>query len=128
LGKYLGVNKCEIERPGTKVQVLSRTKLRTADSVITLANAKHIPDIIETLGLQSAKPSRVAGKKIVLVDENRKLVDPDRADRFSKAVGASIYLRIDRRDIRFEVTELARHMREPRESATTRTFSVWEGV
>ena len=54
-----------IEKPGTKVNVLGRTKLRTADTFFTLPDSKHRENVLTLLDLWHAKPSRVAGQRIV---------------------------------------------------------------
>ena len=95
----------DIERPGTKVNVL-------ADAFFTLPDNKHRDNVLTLLDLWKAKTSKVAGHRIPHTEEN---MDARRAELFPKCVGSFIYLRIDRRDIRFEVKELARHMRDPRE-------------
>ena len=115
LGKYLDMKNGDIERPGTKVNVLGRTKLRTADAFFTLPDNKHRDNVLTLLDLWNAKPSKVAGHRIPHTVENTQPVDARRAELFPKCVGGLIYLSIDRRDIRFEVKELARHMRDPRE-------------
>ena len=115
LGKYLDMKNGDIERPGTKVNVLGRTKPRTADAFFTLPDNKHRDNVLTLLDLWNAKPSKVAGHRIPHTEENTQPVDARRAELFPKCVGSLIYSSIDRRDIRFEVKELARHMRDPRE-------------
>ena len=112
---YLDMKTGKIEAPGTKVNVLGRTKVRTEDAFFTLPEAKHRDNILTLLDLWHAKPSRVAGKRIVPTETNTSVVDSDRAVIYPKCVGSAIYLSIDRRDVRFEVKELARHMKDPRE-------------
>ena len=112
---YLDMKTGKIEAPGTKVNVLGRTKVRTKDAFFTLPEAKHRDNILTLLDLWHAKPSRVAGKRIVPTEPNTSVVDSDGAVIYPKCVGSAIYLSIDRRDIRYEVKELARHMKDPRE-------------
>ena len=115
LGEFLDMKVGKVEAPGTKVNVLGRTKVRTQDAFFTLPEDKHRDNILTLLDLWHAKPSKFAGKKIPRTEDNTKPVDEHRAVLYPKCVGSAIYLSIDRRDIRFEVKELARHMRDPRE-------------
>ena len=71
--------------------------------------------MLTLLDLWRAKPSRVAGQKIPRTESNTQRVDERRAELYAKCVGSLIYLSIDRKDIRYETKELARHMRDPRE-------------
>ena len=112
LGEHLDMKVGKIESPGTKVNVLSRTKVRTQDAFFTLPEDKHRDNILTLLDLWHAKPSRVAGKKIPRTDANTKPIDDEKAVIYPKC---AIYLSIDRRAMRYEVKELARHMKEPRE-------------
>eukprot|EP00435_Cladocopium_sp_Y103_P041912 s1981_g11.t1 len=105
----------KVEPQGTKVNVLGRTKVRTQDAIFTLPEDKHRDNILTLLDLQHAKPSRIAGRKIPRTDANTKVLADDRLLIYPKCIGSAIYLSIDRRDIRFEVKELARHMKKPRE-------------
>ena len=93
------------EMPGTKVNVnvLSRTKVRTQDAFLIFSEQKHRDNILTLFDPWQAKPSRVAGNRIPRADANTQVVD------------GAIYLSIDCRDIKFEVKELARHMKDPRE-------------
>ena len=111
LGKYLDMKNGSIEKPGTKVNVLGRTKLRTQDAFFTLPDDKHRENVLTLLDLWHAKPSRVAGQRIPRTESNIQPVDEHRAEVYAKCVGSLIYLSIDRRDIRYEAKELARHMR-----------------
>ncbi|CAE7394224.1 RE2 [Symbiodinium sp. CCMP2592] len=80
----------ELEEPGTAVEVLGRTKVRTEDSILTLPDSKHAENVrVEELSAGDAA-------------------------RFRSAVGSAIYLSADRRDIQFAVKELARRMQNPR--------------
>lgn len=115
LGEFLDMKVGKVETPGTKVNVLGRTKVRTQDAFFTLPEEKHRENILTLLDLWHAKPSRVAGMKIPRTEDNTKPVDEQRAVLYPKCVGSAIYLSIDRRDVRYEVKELARHMRDPRE-------------
>ena len=115
LGKYLDMKNGSVEKPGTKVNVLGRTKLRTQDAFFTLPDSKHRDNVLTLLDLWRAKPSRVAGRKIPRTESNTQRVDERRAELYAKCVGSLIYLSIDRKDIRYETKELARHMPDPRE-------------
>ena len=115
LGKYLDMKNGGIETPGTKVNVLGRTRLRTQDAFFTLPDPKHRENVLTLLNLWHAKPSRVAGERTPRTESNTQPIDEQRAELYAKCVGSLIYLSIDRKDIRFETKELARHMRGPRE-------------
>ena len=104
-----------IETPGTKVNVLGRTKLRTQDAFFTLPDPKHRENVLTLLNLWHSKPSRVAGERKPRTESNTQPVDEQRAELYAKCVGSLICSSIDRKDIRFETKELARHMRGPRE-------------
>ena len=115
LGKYLDMKNGGIETPGTKVNVLGRTKLRTQDAFFTFPDPKH-ENVLTLLNLWHSKPSRVAGERTPRTESNTQPVDEQCTELYAKCVGSSIYLDIDRKDIRFETKELARHMRGPREA------------
>ena len=70
-----------IEKPGTKVNVLGRTKLRTQDAFFTLPDSKHRDNVLTLLDLWRAKPSRVAGQKIPRTESNTQRVDEDVGER-----------------------------------------------
>ena len=106
LGKYLDMKNGSIEKPGTKVNVLGRTKLRTQDAFFTLPDSKHRDNVLTLLDLWRAKPSRVAGQKIPRTESNTQRVDERRAELYAKCVGSLIYLSIDRKDIRYETKSL----------------------
>jgi hypothetical protein len=53
--------------------------------------------------------------EIPRTESNTQVVDQEGAIKYRKCFGKVIYSSIDRRDIMFEVQELARHMKEPRE-------------
>ena len=63
LGEYLEMKVGKVETPGTKVNVLGRTKVRTHDALLTLPEAKHRDNILTFLDLWHARPSRAAGRK-----------------------------------------------------------------
>ena len=63
LGKCLDMKNGGLEIPGTKVNVLGRTKLRTQDAFFTLPDPKHRENVLTLLDLWHAKPSRVAGER-----------------------------------------------------------------
>ncbi|CAE7208532.1 unnamed protein product [Symbiodinium sp. CCMP2592] len=83
----------ELEEPGTAVEVLGRTKVRTEDSILTL------PGTVHSRPLDLTKVEELSAGD---------------AARFRSAVGSAIYLSADRRDIQFAVKELARRMQNPR--------------
>ena len=63
-GEYQDMKVGKVEAPGTKINVLGRTKVQTHDAFFTLPEAKHHDNILTLLDLWHAKPSRVAGRKI----------------------------------------------------------------
>ena len=80
LGKYLDMKNGGLEIPGTKVNVLGRTKLRTQDAFFTLPDPKHREDVLTLLDLWHAKPSRVAGERTQCTENNTQPIDEQRAE------------------------------------------------
>ena len=114
LGKYLDMKVgAKNEVPGTKVDNLGRTKLHCDDCIITIPDDKHVSNMIELLQLEDAKPSKIASKKISH-DADVTPLSPEQKKIYQSAVGSAIFYSSDRRDVRFEVKELARHMSDPR--------------
>ncbi|CAE7273855.1 unnamed protein product [Symbiodinium sp. CCMP2592] len=102
----------ELEEPGTAVEVLGRTKVRTEDSILTLPDSKHADNVCEQLGI-GPKDKGVVPSKPLDLSRSEELSAGDSA-RFRSAVGSAIYLSADRRDIQFAVKELARRLQNPR--------------
>ncbi|CAE7691018.1 unnamed protein product [Symbiodinium sp. CCMP2456] len=80
LGKYFDMKNGGIETPGTKVNVLGRTKLRTQDAFFTLPDPKHRENVLTLLDLWHAKPSRVAGERTQRTESNTQPIDEQRAE------------------------------------------------
>ena len=57
--KYCEIQCGQLEKVGTSVEVLGRTKIRTADAVLTLADPKHIEAIMSALNIGPKDPSEV---------------------------------------------------------------------
>ncbi|CAE7522738.1 unnamed protein product [Symbiodinium sp. CCMP2592] len=102
----------ELEEPGTAVEVLGRTKVRTEDSILTLPDNKHAENVCEQLGIGPKDKGTVPSKPLDLTKVEE--LSAGDAARFRSAVGSAIYLSADRRDIQFAVKELARRMQNPR--------------
>eukprot|EP00435_Cladocopium_sp_Y103_P075235 s47_g55.t1 len=118
LGKFLDMKMGKILAPGAKVNMLGRTKVRTQHAIFTFPKEKHRDNILTFLDLRHAKPWRIAGRKIRRTDANTKVLAHDKLLIYPGCVRSAIDISIDRRDIRFEVKELARHMKEPGEAET----------
>jgi len=106
LGEYQDMKVGKVEAPGTKVNVLGRTKVQTHDAFFTLPEPKHHDNILTLLDLWHAKPSRVARRKIPRTESSTQVVDQELAIKYPKCIGNVIGLNIDRRNITFEVREL----------------------
>ena len=93
----------ELEWPGeassSTSEFLGRKKILIEEAVVTLPNEKHINDILKMLGLENAKPSPVAGKKLNLSDS--KLLEDKAKEIYASCVGSATYLSQDRPDIKF---------------------------
>ncbi|CAE7833776.1 unnamed protein product [Symbiodinium sp. CCMP2592] len=101
----------ELEEPGTAVEVLGRTKVRTEDSILTLPDSKHAENVCEQLGIGPKDKGTVPSRPLDLTKVEE--LSAGDAARFRSAVGSAIYLSADRRDIQFAVKELARRMQNP---------------
>ncbi|CAE7772847.1 unnamed protein product [Symbiodinium sp. CCMP2592] len=102
----------ELEEPGTAVEVLGRTKVRTEDSILTLPDSKHAENVCEQLGIGPKDKGTVPSRPLDLTKVEE--LSASDAARFRSAAGSAIYLSADRRDIQFAVKELARRMQNPR--------------
>ena len=56
LGEYLDMKVGKVETPGTKVNMLGRTKVRTHDALFMLPENKHRDNILTLLDLWHARP------------------------------------------------------------------------
>ncbi|CAE7837865.1 unnamed protein product [Symbiodinium sp. CCMP2592] len=102
----------ELEEPGTAVEVLGKTKVRTEDSILTLPDSKHAENVCEQLGIGPKDKGTVPSRPLDLTKVEE--LSAGDAAKFRSAVGSAIYLSADRRDIQFAVKELARRMQNPR--------------
>ncbi|CAE7412283.1 unnamed protein product, partial [Symbiodinium sp. CCMP2592] len=89
----------ELEEPGTAVEVLGRTKVRTEDSILTLPDSKHAENVCEQLGIGPKDKGTVPSRPLDLTKVEE--LSAGDAARFRSAVGSAIYLSADRRDIQF---------------------------
>jgi len=122
-----GINAVPLPRPAASVEkrsapVASEPAAATAESSPKIPKVgsiscalQQIQDWVTLLDLWHAKPSRVAGERTQRTESNTQPIDEQRAELYAMCLGSLIYLSIDRKDIRFETKELARHMRGPRE-------------
>ena len=69
-----------IEAPGTKVNLLGGTKLRTQDAFFTLPDPKHHESVLTLRHLWHARPSRVAGERTQRTESNKQPIDEQRAE------------------------------------------------
>ena len=111
--KYCEIQCGQLEKVGTSVEVLGRTKIRTADAVLTLADPKHIEAIMSALNIGPKDRSEVPSKQLDLM--HIEPLSEAEAKAYRSAVGSAIYLSAERRDIQFATKELARHMANPRQ-------------
>ena len=112
LPKHCEITVGELEEPGTAVEVLGRTKVRTEEAVLTLPDIKHAENVCEQLGIGPEDKGTAPSKPLDLTKVEE--LSAGDAARFRSAVGSAIYLSADRRDIQFAVKELARRMQTPR--------------
>ena len=110
--KYCEIQCGDLERIGTAVEVLGRTKIRTKHAILTLADPRHIESIKQALGVKASDRSEVPSKQLNLLEVEP--LNEEQTKAYRSAVGSAIYLSSDRRDIQFAVKELARHMSAPR--------------
>ena len=101
--KYCEVQAGELEKEGTAVEFLGRTKIRTKDAIVTVPDAKHRKAIIAAAGITAKDRSEVPSKQLDLMRVAP--LDDEQA----------IYLSADRRDIQYATKELARRMSSPRQ-------------
>ena len=109
--KYCEIQCGQLEKVGTSVEVLGRTKIRTADAVLT--DPKHIEAIMSALNIGPKDRSEVPSKQLDLM--HIEPLSEAEAKAYRSAVGSAIYLSAERRDIQFATKELARHMANPRQ-------------
>ena len=115
LQNYVNLKQGDLEVPGTKQQILNKTKLYIDGAIITLPDPKHTDQILRLLNMDNGnKASKVPSKKLELTDETLKPLSPTDAETYRSCVGSAIYLSHDRRDIMYAVKELARQMVNPR--------------
>ncbi|CAE7213819.1 unnamed protein product [Symbiodinium sp. CCMP2592] len=104
LPKHCEITVGELEEPGTAVEVLGRTKVRTEDSILTLPDSKHAENVCEQLGIGPKDKGTVPSRPLDLTKVEE--LSAGDAARFHSAVGSAIYLSADRRNIQFAVKEL----------------------
>ena len=112
LPRHCEVQAGELEREGTAVEYLGRTKIRTKDAIITVPDDRHYKAVISAAGITAKDRSEVPSKQLNLLETEP--LDEAQCKKFRSAVGSAIYLSLDRRDIQFAVKEAARRMSNPR--------------
>ena len=102
----------ELEREGTAVEYLGRTKIRTKDAIITVPDERHYKAVISAAGISAKDRSEVPSRQLNLLETEP--LDEAQCKKYRSAVGSAIYLSLDRREIQFAVKEAARRMSNPR--------------
>ena len=113
LPQHCGVQAGELEKEGTAVEYLGRTKVRSEDAILTIPDEKHRQAVISAAGISARDRSEVPSKQLNLLETTP--LSEEEAKRYRSAVGSAIYLSLDRRDIQYAVKEAARHMSQPRQ-------------
>ena len=103
----------ELEKEGTAVEYLGRTKVRSEDAILTIPDEKHRQAVISAAGISARDRSEVPSIQVNLLETTP--LSEEEAKRYRSAVGSAIYLSLDRRDIQYAVKEAARHMSQPRQ-------------
>lgn len=112
LPKHCEVQAGELEKEGTAVEYLGRTKIRTADAILTVPDEKHLQAMISAAGTTARERSEIPSKQLNLLETE--VLNEEERKRFRPAVGSAIYFSLDRRDIQYAVKDLARRMAAPR--------------
>ena len=113
LPRHCEVQAGELEKEGTAVEYLGRTKVRSEDAILTIPDEKHRQAVISAAGISARDRSEVPPKQLNLLETTS--LSEEEAKRYRSAVGSAIYLSLDRRDIQYAVKEAARHMSQPRQ-------------
>ena len=111
--RHCEVQAGELEKEGTAVEYLGRTKVRSEDAILTIPDEKHRQAVISAAGISARDRSEVPSKQLNLLEATP--LSEEEAKRYRSAVGSAIYLSLDRRDIQYAVKEAARHMSQPRQ-------------
>eukprot|EP00439_Symbiodinium_sp_Y106_P083544 s344_g23.t1 len=82
--KHCEITVGELEEPGTAVEVLGRTKVRTEE------DSKHAENVCEQLGIRPKDKGTVPSKPLDLTKVEE--LSAGDAARFRSAVGSAIYL------------------------------------
>ena len=88
--KYCEIQCGDLERVGTAVEVLGRTKIRTNDAILTLADPCHIEAIKKVLEVKAGDHSEVPSKQLNLLETSP--LNEEQAKAYRSAVGSAIYL------------------------------------
>ena len=113
LPRHCEVQAGELEKEGTAVEYLGRTKVRSEDAILTIPDEKHRQAVISSAGISARDRSEVPSKQLNLLETTP--LSEEEAKRYRSAIGSAIYLSLDRRDIQYAVKEAARHMSQPRQ-------------
>ena len=113
LPRHCEVQAGELEKEGTAVEYLGRTKVRSEDAILTISDEKHRQAVISAADISARDRSEVPSKQLNLLETTP--LSEEEAKRYRSAVGSAIYLSLDRRDIQYAVKEAARHMSQPRQ-------------
>ena len=109
LPKHCEITAGELEEPGTAVEVLGRTKLRTGSYPHAARQQAASTQKMCASSWESDRKTKDRPSWPLDLTKVEELSAGDAA-RFRSAVGSAIYLSADRRDIQFAVKELARRM------------------
>eukprot|EP00971_Amphidinium_carterae_P304278 6046717-Amphidinium_carterae.1 len=113
LGREVQI-KCEgFNKVGTEYFHLKRPRRQMGEGTWVGANPKYIADLLKRLGLEGAKaaPTPATGDQDP-AEENPDL-DLEDVKLYRSCVGLLIYVALDRDDIQFEVSRLARKLKSP---------------
>ena len=113
LPRHCEVQAGELEKEGTEVEHLGRTKVRSEDAILTIPDEKHRQAVISAADISARDRSEVPSEQLNLLKTTP--LSEEEAKHYRTAVGSAIYLSLDRRDIQYAVKEEARHMSQPRQ-------------
>ena len=85
----------ELEKEGTAVEYLGRTKVRSEDAILTIPDEKHRQAVISSAGISARDRSEVPSKQLNLLETTP--LSEEEAKRYRSAIGSAIYLSLDRR-------------------------------
>eukprot|EP00971_Amphidinium_carterae_P185165 3677241-Amphidinium_carterae.1 len=98
-----GESYCHLKRPRTPV----------SNGCWVGGNRKYVRDLLHKLGMEDCKPAATPST-MTGGGEDDTMLDLNLVKTYRSAVGSLLYMASDREDIQWEVSKLARRLKEPR--------------